>query len=159
MDLMYYVRAVIKKRQLSREGIMADKSYIGDFIGKTIKEMKYIPDLDPGMGREDHLHIYFTDGTAIDIFDEVGCSEHRFMVIDDPLYLLNDETLTEIVVTEPTHLPNEHGNGDSYDVNFLIIKTNWGSVSVVNHNISNGYYGTINVQIVPLEAEGTINDE
>ena len=85
------------------------------------------------------LHLTLDNGKTL-VMEDAGqsCCEHRYMSCDDDLNDLVGGFLLGIAV--------EYGNdpSDDYDIHeeqFLKIQATTGSITVVNHNGHNGYYG------------------
>lgn len=94
--------------------------------------------------------IYLKLETTIAIFDNgQSCCERRYMTTDDDLQSLVGHELRHI-------LPKPGGmiadSGDEHETLFVEIGTNVGSVTIVNHNEHNGYYGGFGLSVVIEDA-------
>ena len=97
-------------------------------LGKTIKTVKL---------EDNNLVFNFTDGTGLEMFDYVECSENRYMVTDDDLSEYKNSKLLDF---ELKTAPNVPGYGD-HEIRFLEVKTDKGVFVMANHNEHNGHYG------------------
>ncbi len=95
---------------------------------------------------ENVLHIGFTDGCRIAILDtEDQCCEERFMQTDD---VLGDYIGGELLDAEIREAPNEDdGEYGEHEVQFLVVKTSKGQLTMASHNKHNGYYGGFSIVI------------
>ena len=99
---------------------------------------------------DEKLLIRFNDETAIWIYDDgQGCCEWRHMSTDDDLSSLIGHHLVSIEQREGPMIEDECG--DCHDICFVIIQTDVGSVTLVNHNEHNGYYGGFCLVIKTVE--------
>lgn len=102
-------------------------------LNKTIKTIEIV---------NDELKIGFTDGYNLLIKDAgQSCCEHRHMSTDD---VLNDYIDARFTGAELRKSECVESN-DVHEVQWLIIKTDLGPITFVNHNEHNGYYGGFDV--------------
>jgi hypothetical protein len=89
---------------------------------------------------EDYILIDLDDHNIYGIFDnEQKCCERRYMMTDDDINSLIGHRLRRVDVKFGP--PVKHANGRvSRDTCFLEIGTDGGSITVVSHNLHNGYY-------------------
>lgn len=97
----------------------------------------------------------FDDGVKIAIWDDgQSCCEHRYMSTDDDTDFLVGKILTDISVR---YAENPDENYGAHEQAFVQVTVNDGSVTFVNHNEHNGYYGgfglTITEEHPPLTSE------
>lgn len=87
----------------------------------------------------DKLCFEFTDGYKMSIFDDgQSCCESRYMTTDDDLSSLEGQALTGIELKSAPDIYDKYG---AHEVQFLVITTDQGQVTLENHNEHNGYYG------------------
>jgi hypothetical protein len=99
---------------------------------------------------ENALLLRFEDGTGIMLVDEgQSCCESRYMSTDDDL---NYFVGAELTGAELADGPDEGGEDDCHETQFLKITTSKGVFTMVNHNEHNGYYGGFWIWAKPLEA-------
>lgn len=105
---------------------------IKDSIGKTIVALRLDED-------DDALHLEFSDGSKIVIFDDgQSCCESRYMRTDDDLTYFIGSKFTG---TSLRDAPDRDEDGGVHEVQFLIVHTDAGDFTMANHNEHNGYYG------------------
>ena len=94
---------------------------------------------------DNRLIITFEDGNRIAIFDDgQSCCETRYMTTDDDLLFLANTKLVDIQLEDAPNVEDEFGE---HEVQFLIIKTDKGDITLETHNEHNGYYGGFAVVI------------
>ena len=72
-----------------------------------------------------------------------SCCEHRYMSVDgDDMSAFIGATLIGAEVRDGGSQPNDY---ESHDIEFLLINTSFGVITISNHNEHNGYYGGFNV--------------
>ena len=99
-------------------------------LGKTIASLALVDDI---------LTLGFTDETKLSFSDEgQSCCEHRYMTTGDDLSSFVGAQFTDVELREAPSL--EVGYGE-HEVQFLVISTDRGNVTVETHNEHNGYYG------------------
>jgi hypothetical protein len=93
----------------------------------------------------DKLILNFEDGTGI-YFQDSGqsCCESRYMNCDDNLDYHVGARFLGAEISE-IHERNDEGWGN-HDIDFLIITTDKGKITVANHNRHNGYYGGFHIE-------------
>lgn len=108
-----------------------------EYVGKVV-EHAYID--------EDKLYIDFEDGTRIRIYDDgQSCCESRYMHSDDNPEVLIGGTWVSAQIQDG---PVEEGDyGDTREQQFLVVKSTAGTITVVNYNSHNGYYGGFGLTI------------
>lgn len=95
--------------------------------------------------KNDHLYFRFLDGTGISISDEgQSCCENRYMTTDDALSYFTGATFISAEVRDAP--PIEDEDEEEHDVQFLLITTNKGVITVETHNEHNGYYGGFDIE-------------
>ena len=110
-----------------------------DAVGKQIKDLSL---------HDDRLHIYFEDGTGIQIYDDgQSCCEDRWMHTDDELA---DFAGSTFLGAELRDGPTESGDCEEKESQFLLINTSAGTFTMVNYNEHNGYYGGFWMAVKPL---------
>lgn len=113
-------------------------------VGKRIVRAELYDD-----GDIDELRLWFTDDTAIRIFDDgQSCCEYRYMTTDDDPTAFVGALLENVRVQEGPDVEDERGN--AHEVEFLIVDTSLGSFTLETHNEHNGYYGGFLVVARPL---------
>lgn len=90
--------------------------------------------------KDDELHVGFTDGTAIRIYDDgQSCCESRYMRTDADLSYFVGGTLTGAEVRPAPSIEGEYG--EFHEIQFLDVGTSKGVFQMATHNEHNGYYG------------------
>jgi len=108
-------------------------------VGKQIRDLSL---------HDDRLHIYFEDGTGIQIYDDgQSCCEERYMHTDDELC---DFVGSTFLGAELRGGPTESGDFEEKESQFLLLNTSAGTFTMVNYNEHNGYYGGFWVVVKPL---------
>lgn len=111
---------------------------IKENIGKTIL---YAEMVDNG------VVIHFYDYSSLHIMDVARhCCETRYVTTDDDIVSLNDSTLVDVKLLSGSSEIDEYDC--SLDSMFLHIETSKGTVTFVNHNEHNGYYGGFDMEVV-----------
>lgn len=109
-------------------------------VGKTIAEAK--------IDGDDALRLAFTDSTGIRFLDDgQSCCECRYMRTDDDLNYHVGATLVSAEIRDAPEIEDEYG---VHEVQFLVVTTSKGVITVANHNEHNGYYGGICVTVQAL---------
>lgn len=97
--------------------------------GKIIKKLSLV---------DDALILKFEDNSILSVFDdEQSCCETRYLVTDDNLEEFKESKLIGIEVREAPYFEMEYG---VHEVQFLVIITDKGNITLSNHNEHNGYY-------------------
>lgn len=130
---------------MSQAGVGAMLHYLGggsehdpkEYYGKTIISAEIA---------DDRLRIRFTDGTAIEIWDNgQSCCEHRHMTTDDDVKSLWGEKLVRVEAKSGPDVEGEYG--ECHEQVFVEVGTDKGFITIVNHNEHNGYYGGFGLTI------------
>lgn len=109
-------------------------------VGKKITSLKL---------EDDKLVFGFEDGTGLLAFDDgQSCCESRYPTTDDDLSSYVGSTLMSIDVKPG---PEQSGEYDVHETEFLEVTTSSGHFQIVNHNEHNGYYGGFHVILQKLE--------
>lgn len=113
------------------------------YYGRLIKSV----DLD-----EERLLLTFSDGIVVKLFDDgQSCCESRYITCDDEVNDLVGNKLVEIETADG----GEVGE-DEYDVHeqvFVKIITDKATITLVNHNEHNGYYGGFGLSLTEINLE------
>lgn len=100
---------------------------------------------------DDRLRLAFTDGSAIDIWDNgQSCCEVRYMTTDDDVSSLVGGRLIRVEAKEGPEAENKHG--ECHEQVFVEVATDKGFITIVNHNEHNGYYGGFGLTITEAES-------
>ncbi len=108
-------------------------------IGKKIAALKI---------EDNALRFTFEDGTRMQLADcGQSCCESRWMSTDDDLpYFVGAELRDAEVREAPPYVPKEGEYCDVHDVEFLVVQTSKGDITLSNHNEHNGYYGGFSIE-------------
>jgi hypothetical protein len=88
---------------------------------------------------DDRLTFTLEDNSKFLLYDDgQSCCESRYMQTDDNLLDFVGGKLKDVEIREA---PNQDGEYDTHEVQFLVIKTTKGNITVATHNLHNGYYG------------------
>lgn len=89
---------------------------------------------------DDELRIWLASGAALVLHDEgQSCCELRYMRTDDTLADFVGSTLLGAEVRDA---PEQTGPyGEVHEVQFLVVHTSVGDLTMSSHNEHNGYYG------------------
>lgn len=105
------------------------------------------------------LVLRFTDGTGLRFHDGgQSCCENRYMSCDDDLpYFAGAEFRGAETrdVTEEDDIEDDEDNYESHDIEFLLVHTDKGDITIANHNEHNGYYGGFAITVSAIAATGT----
>jgi hypothetical protein len=113
------------------------KAAVSAAKGKTISAMAVNPEYNHGDGG---LVIDFIDGTGIVLFDDGrSCCEKRYAHTDDDLTAFAGAVFRGCEIREAPNLVDE--DSDVHEVQFLLVHTSLGAVTIETHNEHNGYYG------------------
>jgi len=95
----------------------------------------------------DQFLLHFEDGVTIKIWDSAqSCCEHRYMSTDDNPKDLVGKKLKHIIMKECNTKETEYG--DDHETVFVEIMTECGeTLTIVNHNEHNGYYGGFGLSV------------
>lgn len=117
-------------------------------INKEISEIALNVDhTDEGGG----VYLKMADGTRAKLFDAgQSCCESRYMATDDDLLYHVGAILLNAETRDAPNEPDEYGE---HEVQFLLITTSRGVITVKSHNEHNGYYGGFAVEAVLLKGD------
>ena len=148
---------------MSKPGIGAMLSYLGGnedsvkaftgALGKTlvaleIREVEAYRSTGDQVGSA--LRLSFTDGTAIELYDDgQSCCESRYMRTDDKLADFIGAQFLEAEIKDAPPLPSEY---DEHEVQFLDVTTSKGVFQIASHNEHNGYYGGFSIRARVVES-------
>lgn len=96
---------------------------------------------------KEELHIRLGHEYLRIIDDGQSCCENRYMTCDDKLEDHVGATLLNIETREMPIPTLEDADGESHDIEYLVVTTTAGELVIVNHNEHNGYYGGIDVEV------------
>jgi len=96
-------------------------------IGRTIAAISI---------KDNQLVVDLERASALVLWDDgQSCCETRYMTTDDDLGAYNGAALMDISIK------SAKGEHDDHEIEFLELQTSRGVLTVVNHNVHNGYYG------------------
>jgi hypothetical protein len=125
---MLGIGVMIKQLGGNSDSVDAYKSAVGKVISSV------------SVGTDDALHFAFTDGTKIKFFDDgQSCCESRYMRTDDDLARFKGATFVDAELRDSPTQTDQWG--DEHEIQFLVVNTSAGAITVSNHNEHNGYYG------------------
>lgn len=114
---------------------------------KTIKEI-YI---DEDYRCDGALFMRFTDGTGIIIRDDGrSCCESRYLHTDDDLEYYIGAVFKRAELREAPNIDDEYSY---HEVQFLLINTDKGVITLETHNEHNGYYGGFLIVIEQMKTK------
>ena len=90
---------------------------------------------------DDALHLEMADGSRLKLSDEgQSCCESRYMRTDDDLASFIGAELRGAEVRDAPEVtgPDQY---DTHEVQFLVVQTDKGDLTMSSHNEHNGYYG------------------
>ena len=120
---------------------------ISPYIGRELTELQMLH--EPEDWREDFLLLSFADGGQVRIWDDGrSCYEDRYMHTDDELSQFVGATLVGAEVRDGPMLEGEYG--DAHEMQFLLITTSKGVVTIETHNRHNGYYSGFWLALEPI---------
>jgi len=129
---------------MSQPGVGAMLHYLGGGSEHDPKEYYGLTILSASID-DNRLRINFTNGKSIEIWDNgQSCCEHRYMSTDDDVKSLWGETLVRI---EAKPGPDVDAEYDVHEQVFVEIGTDKSTITIVNHNEHNGYYGGFGLTI------------
>ena len=93
---------------------------------------------------DDALHLELSDGSKLRLADEgQSCCENRYMRTDDDLsYFVG----AELRGAEVRDAPLIEDDDCAHEVQFLVVQTDKGDITMSSHNEHNGYYGGFLIQ-------------
>ena len=105
-----------------------------------------------GEYKEDGMVLQFTDGSGLRIYDggQSSC-EKRYMSCDDNLPYFTGSTFMSAEVREAPAVEDE--DGGVHEVEFLVLHTSKGVITVANHNEHNGWYSGFWMRAEPLAGD------
>jgi hypothetical protein len=97
--------------------------------------------------------ITFFDNIKIIIEDERQCCEKRYISSDDDLSSLNGYELYDIISKYSSNTTNFDDEDEIHEICFVEIVSSGGCITLVNHNIHNGYYGgfALSIKQAPID--------
>ena len=120
---------------------------IKKIIGKEITALKLEePTYDPYMEEKAYssLAVTVSDGTVVLLYDGgQSCCETRYMRTDDDLKDFVGAVLTDVEIRNAAPIAENYGD---HEIQFLVLKTSEGDLTLSNHNVHNGYYGGFAIQ-------------
>ena len=106
-------------------------------VGKTVASLAL---------NSNALSLVCGDGTKATIADQGHqCCERRYMRTDDDLSDLVGAELRSAEIRDTVDLDDP--DGESHQVQFLVLQTSKGDLTLANHNEHNGYYGGFDVEL------------
>ena len=112
-----------------------DCTLVQEMLGQVITKLEE---------NDNRLLVGLGNGRTIALFDDgQSCCEDRHMTIEDDLNYHVGGTLQNIEVRDAPVIEDNPNDiwGDVHEVQFLVITTSKGVLTIANHNIHNGYYG------------------
>jgi hypothetical protein len=101
-----------------------------ELIGQTLRHAAL---------RDNVLYLTFADGRVAELRDDgQSCCETRYLTSDDALDSFTGADLRAVEVRGGGC--SEEGSG-FHEIEFLVITTTIGAITVATHNEHNGYYG------------------
>jgi len=89
---------------------------------------------------DEKFKLNFEDGTELTFSDEgQSCCEHRYMTTSDDLNSIAGAKFVDVELRDAPSVPDEYG--EAHEVQFLVVGTDKGNVTIETHNEHNGYYG------------------
>ena len=126
------------RTMLSDDGSTA--TAIRSCLGKTVVSIRLDVTSDPHA-----LRIAFAD-SVLSIFDSgQSCCETRYMACDDDLPSFSGGVLVEVDVRTAAQTSDSVPEWSEHDIQFLVVKTSKGDITVATHNEHNGYYGGFSI--------------
>lgn len=112
--------------------------------GKTITEILIEEeDAELRFSFIDTLKIFFNDGSALYLCNNIMCCEYRYMNTDDDLNYFKDSKLLDVEIRD---VEFDEVDSQIHEVQFLVITTSKGALTLENHNVHNGYYGGFDLE-------------
>lgn len=126
---------------------MTEELTIEHFAGRKIVRAEWREDVGDA---DKAMTLVFADGKAMCIADlGQSCCEARYATCDDDLKIVEGETLIGV---EDFVFKDAESEYDEHEQVFIGIKTTGGTLTVVNHNEHNGYYGGFWMQFIEQDA-------
>ena len=105
-------------------------------FGKTITGLEL---------KDGQLTLTLEDRVKLKLRDNVqSCCESRYMGTDDNLA---DHIGSQLLGVRVLDAPDQDAGGDVHEVQFLIIDTDKGGLTISNHVEHNGYYGGFDIEV------------
>lgn len=124
--------------------------------GKTITEILIEEeDAELRFSFIDTLKIFFNDGSALYLCNSIMCCEHRYMNTDDDLNYFRDSKLLNVEIRDVEFKDSDY---DTHEIQFLVITTSKGALTIENHNVHNGYYGGFDLEVCLIEKKEVENE-
>jgi hypothetical protein len=131
-------------------GVMINGLFGRDSRGKLIEQSKDKVIIDLAVSK-DRFGIKFKDGTSLVLEDDgQSCCEQRYMTCEDKLDEFTGSKFVSVEIRDGNGIAGEHEDGE-HEIQFMIIKTDKGDITVTNHNEHNGYYGGFSIRFTTLE--------
>jgi hypothetical protein len=126
--------------QLSYQSELPEvENLLKSVIGKKIKSVQVVN------GNDEHFLIEMKKGISFRISDEgQSCCENRYLVCDDVLNQYSGARLLGIEVRDWANKECEYGE---HEIQFVVIQTDLGNITLETHNEHNGYYGGFSICI------------
>ena len=103
----------------------------------------------------DALKIHFAgDAPNVKFFDDgQSCCESRYMTCDDDVKVLRSGFFLSASIRSAgsPKAKDEEEDWGVHDIQFLIIETTIGGITIANHNKHNGYYGGFSLKLEKLD--------
>lgn len=74
-----------------------------------------------------------------------ACCEERYLTCDDDLASFAGAVLVDIDIRDVTSPVPDDPDGYVHEVQFLVVTTSKGAITVAAHDVHNGYYGGISI--------------
>lgn len=136
---------------------MSDHPGMGVMIGMLVGNDDSVKTMQAAIGKritalrltDDALHFELDDGSKFKLADEgQSCCENRYMRTDDDLASFVGGELRGAEVRDATSVQGEDDYVD-HEVQFLVVHTDKGDLTMSSHNEHNGYYGGFWIQASP----------
>lgn len=138
---------MIQELSDNEEAVKLIQSSIGQTI--TSVTMKYGDDPNEYAHNNrnvDYLEIQLETGLKIGIYDAgQSCCESRYMRCDDDILPFIGSKLLSIETRDVETVQDDEY--DRHDIQFLLINTDKGTLTVNTHNVHNGYYGGFSISV------------
>jgi hypothetical protein len=111
---------------------------------------KFVAAIEPMLGKKiasatlvnDELDLVFEGGGTLRLFDSgQDCCEFRYMRTDDDLPYFTGAELRGVELLEAPDAPGD----EVHEVQFLVVHTTKGDLTMSSHNEHNGYYGGFDI--------------
>lgn len=127
------------------DGLEEFRTVLNRAAGKVIAALTLV---------DDCLDCTFTDGTKIRFSDNgQSCCESRYMRTDDTLSEYIGALFLDAEIRDVPEAPEDTDDNTYYhEVQFLLLHTSKGDVTLASHNEHNGYYGGFYLNVTEGEA-------